>query len=1057
MTRRGSSSPFILAVAAVCLLTSREASAQLDPLLFMKRQPPNVIIAIDTSNRMQRDITGTYLDPNVYTKTGALWEASLNIRADNTTTNYRRKYVNLTHTDPATAGDKFTATTIKIVGDRETDFSTFDKMTKLALARRAVAEAIRANMSFVRFGLLKTRQDRPVIGSAKNEGPVKTSDPALAVVTETGNSSKWRITRPEVGLSNGSVGTSGLLTKVTDVSANTVLNTLALELRSAGALTPGGKDGMDYVDAPVGKMLDDARAHALELLAADTQCRQTAVVLIVGGGEGQSTNEDIATKAKTFVDVKDDFDVPVHVIALAPATAVERADLMKVAENSGGVYTEITQAMVDAVAAGQAVPEMVRAINYAVSEVFQNTTEFNVDPLATSSYRGPETEHQVTSPIIGTVNLEGAVDIKGMPLENDLIKTKDGTVIPQRSNVLVTTGFALPGFEARMRAFRVYRPVEDPSKTSGYKFVADGTRLWTASVPDASRRNIYTVLPDGTMVAFTAANAALLDPYLNPKPANPLESYEYKNPAALIEFVRNQPLGAVVGSTPAMMDPPSLDPPPDSAYPGFMAENAKRRSIIWVGANDGMIHAIDARLGKEVWAFIPFNLLPKLKTLLHGQPAGSFRYFVDSSPKVADVKVDGVWRTYLIIGQGAGGTFYQAFDVTLDRMSDVVLPTDGNIDSVLSFFADPSRVPFKWSFPHYKDFDPTFVDSAKGIYWGDVAASAPAVAKTVGQTWSDPAVGQIENVTGPYAVLTGSGFLPYSMQTAANRSEAVAGATFYLLDVKTGEVFDSRSVGSDNIGERVDSCVTSNDCTKLKNALQADPVATGPADSRYVSKAYVGDLDGRMWRFDLKLDSAKVPKINAAVKLYDAGAAQPMFSSMATVTVGGSNQYLFQATGSDLLPSNGVSLQYQLLIIKDNGTSGTLATTGAKPILLEKVDGVGNDEKVTSFPAVAGDIVFFTTTTYKPDALCSLPDGNLYAFTFIGGPAYDSTNDGKVDSTDKPKITTTLGARASAPFIVDQHLVFAAGDKIQLFGDSEDFNNGVGQAGVRILSWREVR
>jgi hypothetical protein len=239
--------------------------------------------------------------------------------------------------------------------------------------------------------------------------------------------------------------------------------------------------------------------------------------------------------------------------------------------------------------------------------------------------------------------------------------------------------------------------------------------------------------------------------------------------------------------------------------------------------------------------------------------------------------------------------------------------------------------------------------------------------------------------------------------------------------------------------------------------LQADPVATGPADSRFVSKAYMGDLDGRLWRFDLKLDAAKVPQIETHTKLYDAGAAHPMFSSMATVTVGGANQYLFQATGSDLLPSNGVSQQYQLLIVKDNGTTGSLATATGKPILMEKVDGVGNDEKVTSFPAVAGDIVFFSTTTFKPAALCTPPDGNLYAFTFIGGPAYDSNNDGRVTTADTAKITTTVGARASAPFIVDQHLVFAAGNKIRMFGDPDDFNNGVGQAGVRILSWREVR
>jgi hypothetical protein len=388
-------------------------------------------------------------------------------------------------------------------------------------------------------------------------------------------------------------------------------------------------------------------------------------------------------------------------------------------------------------------------------------------------------------------------------------------------------------------------------------------------------------------------------------------------------------------------------------------------------------------------------------------------------------------------------------------------PTDNDITKVLGFFADPARVAFKWSFPAYSHFDtrPGAGNAANAalLPWGDIAATAPTVSKTVGQTWSDPAVGQIESTLGPYAVLTGSGFLPFTTESAANRGGTKAGTTFYLLDIKTGNVFDSEDVDADTFGEKTDSCVAAGDCTKLKNALQADPVATGPADSRFVSKAYSGDLDGRLWRFDMGLDSANVPKINAKVKLYSAGNEHPMFSSMATVTVGGTNQYLFQSTGSDLLPSTGVSQQYQLLIIKDNGNSGSLATTDNKPILLEKVDGIDGDEKVTSFPAVAGDIVFFSTSTFRPADTCALPDGNLYAFTFIGGPAYDTTGDGKVDKTDTARITRTTGARASAPFIVDQHLIFAAGNKIEMFGDPEDFNNGVGQAGVRILSWREVR
>jgi len=111
------------------------------------------------------------------------------------------------------------------------------------------------------------------------------------------------------------------------------------------------------------------------------------------------------------------------------------------------------------------------------------------------------------------------------------------------------------------------------------------------------------------------------------------------------------------------MNAPSLDPPPDDAYPGFASSNKGRRSMIWVGTNHGILEGIDARTGVEVWGFIPLNLLPKLKTLRDGLPVGKFDFFVDGSAKISDVRVDGIcdaahpelcWRTHLIIGEGPG-------------------------------------------------------------------------------------------------------------------------------------------------------------------------------------------------------------------------------------------------------------------------------------------------------------------------------------------------------------------------------------------------------------------
>ena len=172
-----------------------------------------------------------------------------------------------------------------------------------------------------------------------------------------------------------------------------------------------------------------------------------------------------------------------------------------------------------------------------------------------------------------------------------------------------------------------------------------------------------------------------------------------------------------------MMDTPSLDPPPDDDYGRadatgtFAGDHTNRRALIFVGANDGMMHAIDARTGYEVWAFIPYNLLPKLRTLSDGQPVEQFEYFVDSSPKLAEVKLDPTnsnpalrWRSLLLFGEGPGGTFYQCFDVTEAGMG--VDPASDGLTAVTSllqtFDTAGESIGFKWAFPNYNHFDPTF-------------------------------------------------------------------------------------------------------------------------------------------------------------------------------------------------------------------------------------------------------------------------------------------------------------------------------------------------------------
>ncbi len=1032
------------------------AEAQLDPLLVLKRSVPsvttpqyraNVLVAIDVAPRMQYDADGNYYDPTEYAK-GNAWDTVLGVTAANTTARYRRIYSKLQWS--ATAPQKFDSTTISITGDAEPNYSRFYQKTRLGVAKYALDQVISENNTSVRFGLLKMRQTNPRVIAAA-DGPVYVANPAQLLPTDGIGPTYWKLFRGVVDGDNRSITSSATpIVRPDDASPNAAIRAiLAQPFGSSSALMPAGNDSLGVDDAPLATLLEDLKLEAARLSTADTQCKNTVAVLVTGGGEGTGGHTPTASSiAATFLNVGASRRVPIYVVAIAPpASAV--TELQTIASSSGGQYFEITKAQIDLAAANNvAVPELVRAITAAVQHGFAQPADFNTAPTAALPY-GPQSDFQVTSPIVGTVNLKNASSLAGALLTNTYItNSASGAEIPQRGNVMITAGFAMPGFDARLRAYRVYKPVADVTKPSGYKFSQDGTALWVARTPtatycndaSASCRNIYTALPDGTMVAFTEGNAAALSPYLNTWDAT-----------GLINFVRRQPLGAIISSTPAIMDPPSLDPPPDVDYPGFSDTNKNRRSLIFVGANDGMFHAIDGRTGVEVWAFIPFNLLPKLRTLRDGQGIDGFDYFVDSSPKVADVKIAGVWKSMVIFGEGPGGTFYQAFDATLDGMEASIAPDSDSVSTLLSYFNSTTRIPLLWAFPRYSMFDVTL-----GTY-GDLSMSATDHEKSVGQTWSDPAVGQVGSAKSKYTVIAGSGFFPRSSELATNRGGASAGRSLYLLNAEDGTVFDRKesSPSNDSAAESDDTCTAASyGCTKFKNALQADPVATGPSDSRFISKTYIGDLDGNVWRFDIDLDGSDNPRFpSAPTKLAAIGADQPIFASMATVAVG-TKQYLFFGTGSDLLPLTGQNTVFKLVGVLDNGGSGTTTFQHT----LAKVDGTGDDEVVSSCPAVAGDIVFFTTTTLKPQSPCSMPDANLYALTFVGSAAYDSTGDNKVTNNESPKVKTLAGAgRATAPFIVDQHLVFGAGNTIQVFGDQNDFNNGVGHVGVRILSWRDLR
>lgn len=105
-----------------------------------------------------------------------------------------------------------------------------------------------------------------------------------------------------------------------------------------------------------------------------------------------------------------------------------------------------------------------------------------------------------------------------------------------------------------------------------------------------------------------------------------------------------------------------------SSYTAFVSgKSSLRPPMVYVGANDGMLHAIradngNADSGKELFAFIPAGVYNNLSKLT--APLYSHKYFVDGAPAVGDAFWSGNWKTVLVGGLNAGGKSIYALDVT---------------------------------------------------------------------------------------------------------------------------------------------------------------------------------------------------------------------------------------------------------------------------------------------------------------------------------------------------------------------------------------------------------
>lgn len=433
---------------------------------------------------------------------------------------------------------------------------------------------------------------------------------------------------------------------------------------------------------------------------------------------------------------------------------------------------------------------------------------------------------------------------------------QDGRLILQDDKI-VETFFDLSTLETRVRRF----DVDAEGKKTSSSTVIDLDELkptWEAGKILAKRdldtapRRIKTwvdldadgSVDSGEYIDFSTGNEAILRPYL--RAANTAEGKD------IIDFIHGRPistmrpreldvdgvrstwrLGDIIYSSPVSVGAPAeaYDMKyEDASFTPFFDKYKNRRNVVYVGANDGMLHAFNAGyfhqgddlsspkkengyfttmptgsggtpLGEELWSFIPQELLPHLKWLTGTDyDKGKHIYFVDGSPRIASLQIfteEGIcasdwsdascihpkgWGTVLIGSMRLGGGL-------------IKVDVDGNGDDGGNDIDGDAKGDDRFRSAYFA-LDITDPESEPELLW-------VYTDKDLGFTSSWPAIARFDKDT--WHAVIGSGPLSYTGQRdpASSRNKFSSGATnlgqIYSIDLKTGLEKYKSDVGTDTM------------------------------------------------------------------------------------------------------------------------------------------------------------------------------------------------------------------------------------------------------------------
>ncbi|MCU0754021.1 MAG: PilC/PilY family type IV pilus protein [Xanthomonadales bacterium] len=231
-------------------------------------------------------------------------------------------------------------------------------------------------------------------------------------------------------------------------------------------------------------------------------------------------------------------------------------------------------------------------------------------------------------------------------------------------------------------------------------------------------------------------------------------------------------------------------------YATFLRSKANNKPTVFIGANGGMLHALDGSRraqggGTELFGFVPRAVIPNLSRLV--ERAYDHRYFVDGSPTIGDAYLNGSWRTVLVGTTGAGGRSVFALDVT-----------------------NPAGF------------------SSSNVLWELTEEDDPDIGLTIGRA------SIVKLQTGEWAAVFGNG---YNSQTHR--------AMLFVVNLETGALIRKYDTG---VGTPAQPNGLGTPTVADTEGLFGDTLA---ADAKG-NFAYAGDMYGNLWRFDLSSAAAPV-------------------------------------------------------------------------------------------------------------------------------------------------------------------------------------------------------